>query len=186
MKLIVGLGNPGAEYDNTRHNIGFDVIDELSRKHNIPVRSMEKHGLVGKGMIGSDKVMLVKPQTFMNISGVCVAGLVDYYSLDMEDVIIIYDDVTLDIGKIRLRPHGSAGGHNGIKSIIAHLGSDKFKRVKFGVGDKPKGWDLADWVLGKFPAELYPQLRDGNTRACEAVECIISEGIESAMNKFNG
>lgn len=108
MKLIVGLGNPGAEYDNTRHNIGFDVIDELSRKHNIPVRSMEKHGLVGKGMIGSDKVMLVKPQTFMNISGVCVAGLVDYYSLDMEDVIIIYDDVTLDIGKIRLRPHGSA------------------------------------------------------------------------------
>ena len=133
MKLIVGLGNPGAEYDNTRHNIGFDVIDELSRKHNIPVRSMEKHGLVGKGMIGSDKVMLVKPQTFMNISGVCVAGLVDYYSLDMEDVIIIYDDVTLDIGKIRLRPHGSAGGHNGIKNIILHTGSQNFNRIRVGI-----------------------------------------------------
>ena len=109
-----------------------------------------------------------------------ISEVTEFYDL------VIFDDISLEPGRLRLRPKGSAGGHNGIKSIIAHLGSDKFKRVKFGVGDKPKGWDLADWVLGKFPAELYPQLRDGNTRACEAVECIISEGIESAMNKFNG
>ena len=185
MKLIVGLGNPGAEYDNTRHNIGFDVIDELSRKHNIPVRSMEKHGLVGKGMIGSDKVMLVKPQTFMNISGVCVAGLVDYYSLDMEDVIIIYDDVTLDIGKIRLRPHGSAGGHNGIKNIIAQLGTQNFQRIKVGVGEKPKGWDLADYVLGHFSKEDRGLVDDALKRAAGAVELMVQGEVDQAMNQFN-
>ena len=122
----------------------------------------------------------------MNNSGECIREVMDYYKADIDDLIVIFDDISLEPGRLRLRPKGSAGGHNGIKSIIVHLGSDKFKRIKFGVGDKPKGWDLADWVLGKFPAELYPQLRDGNTRACEAVECIISEGIESAMNKFNG
>ena len=185
MKLIVGLGNPGAEYDNTRHNIGFDVIDELSRKHNIPVRSMEKHGLVGKGMIGSDKVMLVKPQTFMNISGVCVAGLVDYYSLDMEDVIIIYDDVTLDIGKIRLRPHGSAGGHNGIKNIIAHLGTQVFPRIKVGVGEKPKKYDLADYVLSHFTKAERKEMEEGYQKAIQAVEKILAGEMEAAMNEFN-
>ena len=186
MKLIVGLGNPGAEYDNTRHNIGFDVIDELSRKHNIPVRSMEKHGLVGQGMIGSDKVMLVKPQTFMNISGVCVAGLVDYYSLDMEDVIIIYDDVTLDIGKIRLRPHGSAGGHNGIKSLINELGTQEFQRIRVGVGKKPVHYDLADWVLGHFKKEEREVMDKSVQLSAEAVESILDKGIGFAMNMYNG
>lgn len=186
MKLIVGLGNPGAEYDNTRHNIGFDVIDELSRKHNIPVRSMEKHGLVGKGMIGSDKVMLVKPQTFMNISGVCVAGLVDYYSLDMEDVIIIYDDVTLDIGKIRLRPHGSAGGHNGIKSLINELGTQEFQRIRVGVGKKPVHYDLTDWVLGHFKKEEREVMDKSVQLSAEAVESILDKGIGFAMNMYNG
>ena len=184
MKLIVGLGNPGAEYDNTRHNIGFDVIDELSRKHNIPVRSMEKHGLVGKGMIGSDKVMLVKPQTFMNISGVCVAGLVDYYSLDMEDVIIIYDDVTLDIGKIRLRPHGSAGGHNGIKNIILHTGSQNFNRIRVGI-DRSKYIKVVDYVLSRFTSEEQEAIEQGVENASDAIIDYLEHGFNHAMNRFN-
>ena len=181
MYIIAGLGNPGTQYAGTRHNAGFSCIDELADKYNISVDTA-RH----KGLIEGEKVLLVKPMTYMNNSGECIREVMDYYKADIDDLIVIFDDISLEPGRLRLRPKGSAGGHNGIKSIIAHLGSDKFKRVKFGVGDKPKGWDLADWVLGKFPAELYPQLRDGNTRACEAVECIISEGIESAMNKFNG
>ena len=183
MYIIAGLGNPGTQYAGTRHNAGFSCIDELADKYNISVDTARHKGLIGKGVVEGEKVLLVKPMTY---SGECIREVMDYYRADIDDLIVIFDDISLEPGRLRLRPKGSAGGHNGIKSIIAHLGSDKFKRVKFGVGDKPKGWDLADWVLGKFPAELYPQLRDGNTRACEAVECIISEGIESAMNKFNG
>ena len=146
MKLIVGLGNPGAEYDNTRHNIGFDVIDELSRKHNIPVRSMEKNGLFG----------------------------------------IIYDDVTLDIGKIRLRPHGSAGGHNGIKSLINELGTQEFQRIRVGVGKKPVHYDLADWVLGHFKKEEREVMDKSVQLSAEAVESILDKGIGFAMNMYNG
>ena len=186
MYIIAGLGNPGTQYAGTRHNAGFSCIDELADKYNISVDTARHKGLIGKGVVEGEKVLLVKPMTYMNNSGECIREVMDYYKADIDDLIVIFDDISLEPGRLRLRPKGSAGGHNGIKSIIAHLGSDKFKRVKFGVGDKPTGWDLADWVLGKFPAELYPQLRDGNTRACEAVECIISEGIESAMNKFNG
>ena len=187
MYIIAGLGNPTMQYEGTRHNAGFDVIDALADKYNISVDGRKNRAYIGKGIIEGQKVLLVKPQTYMNLSGESIGGLVDYFKIDEEqDLIVIYDDISLPPGQIRIRKKGSAGGHNGIKSIIAHLGSDGFKRVKFGVGDKPKGWDLADWVLGKFPSEEFEALREGNKKACEAVECIMSEGIESAMNKYNG
>ena len=186
MYIIAGLGNPGREYMGTRHNAGFSVIDELADKYNISVDTAKHKGLIGKGMIGGEKVILVKPTTYMNLSGECIREVMDYYKADIDDLIVIFDDISLVPGKLRLRTKGSAGGHNGIKSIIAHMGSDQFKRIKFGVGDKPKGWDLADWVLGKFPTEEYDNLREGCENACKAVECIITEDITSAMNKFNG
>ena len=186
MYIIAGLGNPGAQYAGTRHNVGFACIDELADQYNISVDTSKHKGLIGKGVIEGQKVILVKPMTYMNNSGECIREVMDYYKADIDDLIVIFDDISLEPGRLRLRPKGSAGGHNGIKSIIAHLGSDQFKRVKFGVGDKPKGWDLADWVLGRFPEELYPALREGTKRACEAVACIMTEGIESGMNKFNG
>ena len=186
MYIIAGLGNPGTQYMGTRHNAGFSVIDELADKYNISVDTAKHKGLIGKGVIAGQKVILVKPMTYMNNSGECIREVMDYYKADIDDLIVIFDDISLEPGKLRLRAKGSAGGHNGIKSIIAQLGSDRFKRVKFGVGDKPKGWDLADWVLGKFPADLYDTLRDANQRACEAVTCIMTEGITGAMNKFSG
>ena len=187
MYIIAGLGNPKREYENTRHNVGFDVIDALADKYGIRVIERKHKALVGRGYIDGMKVVLAKPQTFMNLSGESIREIIDYYKVDPQtELIVVCDDISLDLGQLRIRKKGSAGGHNGIKSIIAHLGSDQFKRVKFGVGDKPKGWDLADWVLGRFPEELYPALREGTKRACEAVECIMTEGIESGMNKFNG
>lgn len=186
MYIIAGLGNPGKEYMGTRHNAGFSVIDELADKYHISVDTAKHKGLIGKGVIEGEKVILVKPTTYMNLSGECLREVMDYYKADISDLIVVFDDISLEPGKLRLRPKGSAGGHNGIKSIIAHLGTDAFQRVKFGVGDKPKGWDLADWVLGKFPTDLYPVLREGNERACDAIVCIMNEGIQSAMNKFNG
>ena len=186
MYIIAGLGNPGLQYMGTRHNAGFSVIDELADKHNISIDTAKHKGMIGKGVIDGQKVILVKPMTYMNNSGECIREVMDYYKVDIDDLIVIFDDISIVPGKLRIRAKGSAGGHNGIKSIIAHLGSDGFKRVKFGVGDKPKGWDLADWVLGKFPSEEFEALREGNKKACEAVECIMSEGIESAMNKYNG
>ena len=186
MYIIAGLGNPGLQYMGTRHNAGFSVIDELADKHNISIDTAKHKGMIGKGVIDGQKVILVKPMTYMNNSGECIREVMDYYKVDIDDLIVIFDDISLVPGKLIIRAKGSAGGHNGIKSIIAHLGSDGFKRVKFGVGDKPKGWDLADWVLGKFPSEEFEALREGNKKACEAVECIMSEGIESAMNKYNG
>lgn len=185
MYIIAGLGNPGKEYVGTRHNAGFSCIDELADKYNISVDTEKFKGLIGKGIIEGEKVILVKPLTYMNLSGECIRQVMDYYKCDVDDLIVIFDDISLEPGKLRIRAKGSAGGHNGIKSIIQHVGSDKFKRVKYGVGDKPKGWDLADWVLGRFPAELYPDLRTGNENACKAVACMLSEGVESAMNKFN-
>lgn len=186
MYIIVGLGNPGKEYEATRHNAGFMVIDRLADKYNIDVSEGKHKGLLGKGMIEGNKVILVKPLTYMNNSGECVRAVMDYYKAQIDDVIVIFDDISLEPGKLRLRPKGSAGGHNGIKSIIAHLGSDQFKRIKFGVGDKPKGWDLADWVLGRFKDEDAVDIKNGIDKACEAVACILNEGIESGMNRYNG
>ncbi len=186
MYIIAGLGNPGAKYAGTRHNAGFSVIDELADKYNISVDMAKHQGLSGKGVIAGEKVLLVKPMTYMNESGVCLRQVMDYYKADIEDLIVIFDDISLEPGRLRVRAKGSAGGHNGIKSIIAHLGTDQFKRIKIGVGDKPKGWDLVDWVLGRFPEEQYDTLRQANIRACGAVACILTDGIEACMNQYNG
>ena len=170
MFIIVGLGNPSSRYEGTRHNIGFDVIDRISEEYHIPVDTRKHRALIGKGVIDGTKVILAKPQTFMNLSGESVRELVDYYKIDEEnELIVVYDDISLDVGKIRIRKKGSAGGHNGIKNIIAHLGHDVFMRVKVGVGEKPKGYDLADYVLGHFSKEE----REAMDEACEnAVQAV--------------
>lgn len=185
MKLIVGLGNPEGKYEGTRHNIGFDVIDSLSKKNSISVSAFEKHGLIGKGIINGAKVMLVKPQTYMNLSGVCLRALADYYDIDASDILVIYDDIDLEPGKIRIRKKGSAGGHNGIKSIIKELGTQEFDRIKVGVGKKPPEWDLADWVLSRFDKDSRTLVDKASEEVCDAVSCIIQEGTEVAMNRFN-
>lgn len=186
MYIVVGLGNPTSQYTGTRHNIGFDAIDILADRMGINVDTKKHKALIGKGMIGSEKVVLAKPQTFMNLSGESVRELVDFYKIDPEDeLIVIYDDISMDVGKIRIRAKGSAGGHNGIKSIIAHTGSDVFKRVKIGVGDKPKGMDLAAYVLGRFSAEDRKNVDEAVIKAAMAVEVMIIEDINTASNKFN-
>ena len=186
MYLIVGLGNPGMKYDATKHNMGFKVIDELVETYGIPSSGTSLKGMYGKGMIGGEKVILIKPMTYMNNSGECVRAFVDYYKVDPEEeVIIIYDDITLEPGSIRVRKKGSAGGHNGIKSIIAHLGTEKFKRIRVGVGEKPKHWDLADFVLSPFKPEEKDAVREGIEKAAKAVEVILTDGADAAMNRYN-
>lgn len=185
MKIIVGLGNPEKKYDGTRHNIGFAVLDRIADEYNISMDIKRHKGLCGKGTIEGEKVVLVKPLTYMNLSGECVREVVDYYKLGSEDVLVIFDDISLDAGKIRLRAKGSAGGHNGIKSIISHLKTEQFPRIKCGVGDKPKGYDLADYVLGHFSKEEMPLIDEGISHAVKAAACTISEGIDTAMNKYN-
>ena len=186
MYIIVGLGNPKKEYDNTRHNIGFMAIDEIAEKHNISVIESKHKALIGKGIIGGQKVILAKPLTFMNLSGESVRQLVDYYKIDEEcELIVLYDDISLPPGKLRLRKKGSAGGHNGIKNIIAHLGHDNFMRVKIGVGEKPKGYDLADYVLGHFSKEEMPIMKEALKNTAGAVEMILADSIDAAMNKYS-
>ncbi len=186
MYLIVGLGNPGSKYARNRHNIGFRVVDALADRFNCEIETDKHKGLIGKGVIGGEKVIFAKPLTYMNLSGECVRSVVDFYKIPVENVIVVFDDISLDVGKLRIRKKGSAGGHNGIKSIIAHLGSDAFPRLKFGVGDKPKGMDLADYVLGNFSAEDEGILRDAIIRACDGIESMVTEGCDAAMNKYNG
>lgn len=185
MFIIVGLGNPGLQYAGTRHNIGFGVIEELADVYNITMNIDKNKGICGKGIIEGQKVLLVMPQTFMNNSGECVRAVLDYYKEDVDNLLVIYDDICLDTGRLRIRPKGSAGGHNGIKSIIAHIGTEEFKRIRFGVGDKPKNYDLADWVLGRFPKEQTDDVREGIERAVKAVGVILDRGIEAGMNEFN-
>lgn len=186
MYLIVGLGNPGMKYDATKHNMGFKVIDELVETHRIPASGISLKGMYGKGMIGPEKVILIKPMTYMNNSGECVRAFTDYYKVDPEEeLIVIYDDITLEPGNIRVRKKGSAGGHNGIKSIIAHLGTEKFKRIRVGVGEKPANWDLADFVLAPFRPEETDAVREGIWKAAKAVEIILSDGADAAMNQYN-
>lgn len=186
MYIIAGLGNPGRQYEGTRHNVGFSVIDILADKYGIAL-DFEKHkAICGKGVIEGEKVILVKPLTFMNLSGESLQEVVHYYKVDPEnDLIVISDDIDLDVGRIRVRPKGSAGGHNGLKNIIAHLGTDGFARVKVGVGAKPKGWDLADWVLGHFSDEDEKLMQESKNNAALAVVDIMQEGCEKAMNHFN-
>lgn len=186
MFLIIGLGNPTDKYDGTRHNVGFDVIDMLAEKYNINVQEREKKAYVGKGMISGHKVCLVKPQTYMNLSGESVRALLDFYKLDeTSEILVIYDDISLDVGQIRIRKKGSAGGHNGIKSIISHIGGQEFLRIKVGVGEKPKAYDLADYVLGRFSKAEVEIMEEGYKRVANAVEDIVAGDTDVAMNKFN-
>ncbi len=186
MYIIAGLGNPGQPYEGTRHNAGFDVIDVLAEAYNISVDYRRNRALIGKGIIEGQKVILAKPQTYMNLSGESIRGLVDYYKVDEEsELIVIYDDVSLDPGQIRIRKKGSAGGHNGIKSIIAHLGTEVFPRVKVGVGQKPRQYDLADYVLGHFSREEREQMAEGYRHAAEAVKYMVTDRVDEAMNEYN-
>ena len=186
MYIIAGLGNPGKQYAQTRHNVGFDTIDILADKYNISVDTKKHKALCGKGMIEGQKVVLAKPQTFMNLSGESVRELVDFYKIDPEEeLIVIYDDISLEPGQLRVRPKGSAGGHKGIKNIIAQIGTQVFKRVKVGVGEKPKGYDLADYVLGHFSKEEQVLMDEGYAHAVHAVEMILEGDISAAMNEYN-
>lgn len=186
MYIIAGLGNPGRQYEGTRHNIGWQVIDELAGKYNIRVMENKFKGLIGKGMIGGEKVILVKPLTFMNLSGECIGEAVNFYKIDeTAELIVVADDISLDVGQIRMRKKGSAGGHNGLKNIIAHLGHENFMRIRMGIGDKPSGYDLADYVLGYFSKEEEKILDESKRTAVLAIETIISDGIDRAMNLYN-
>ena len=186
MFLIAGLGNPGRQYEKTRHNMGFDTLDELIDRHRIPQGGIAHKAMYGKGMIAGEKVLAVKPLTYMNLSGESLREWVNYYKLDPEtEMIVIYDDIDLDPGQIRIRKKGSAGGHNGIKSIIAQLGTQNFYRIKVGVGAKPRGWDLADYVLGRFSSDERIAVDKAICDAADAVEMILRDGIESAMNHYN-
>lgn len=186
MFIIVGLGNPGRDYTGTRHNIGFEAIDALADMAGISVLEKKHKAMIGKGVIDGQKIILAKPQTYMNLSGESVRELMDYYKIDeTEELIVISDDISLDVGQLRVRKKGSAGGHNGLKNIILHLGHDEFMRVKVGVGEKPKGYDLADYVLGHFTGDEKKIMEQAAKDAAQAVRSIMSDGIESAMNKYN-
>ena len=185
MKVIVGLGNPGKKYENTRHNIGFAAIDYIAEKEGININTGKHKALVGSGYIDGVKVLLVKPQTFMNLSGESLRPIMDFYKLEPEDFLVIFDDIDLDVGRIRIRRKGSAGGHNGIKSIISHLGSMGFPRIKIGVGAKPPGYDLADYVLGHFSKADQEILQERFEDVYDAVKLIVGDDITEAMNRHN-
>lgn len=186
MYIIVGLGNPTSQYEGTRHNVGFDVIDAIADKYNITMDIRKHRAFCGKGIIAGQKVILAKPQTCMNLSGESVRSLVDYFKIDEEqELIVIYDDISLDVGQLRIRKKGSAGGHNGIKNIIAHLGHSVFPRIKVGVGEKPKQYDLAGYVLGHFSKAEREVMEDGYQNAVKAIELMVNDEIETAMNEFN-
>lgn len=186
MYVIAGLGNPGTKYENTRHNIGFMVIDALAEKNRISVTERKHKALIGKGIIGGEKTILVKPQTFMNLSGESIREIIDYYKIEEKsELIVISDDISLNAGALRIRKKGSAGGHNGLKNIILHLGHDEFQRIRLGVGEKPSGYDLADYVLGHFQEEDRALIAESVKQAAEAAEVMITEGADQAMNTFN-
>ena len=185
--LLVCLGNPGDKYENTRHNVGFMVRDEVAEQCNAPIQKLKFKALTNILTISGEKVLVMKPTTYMNLSGEAVRQAVDFYKLPPERVLVISDDTALAVGRLRIRKGGSAGGHNGLKSIIQHLGSDQFPRVRVGVGEKPHpDYDMADWVLGKFVGEDKKAIDAAVKRAADAVECLIKEGCDKAMNKFNG
>ena len=186
MFLIVGLGNPGAEYAKTRHNVGFMVADAIHEKYGFAPYKAKFDGLISEGKIDGEKVYLLKPQTYMNLSGESVAELVNYYKMDPEEeMIVIYDDISLAPGNLRIRKKGSAGGHNGIKNIIAVTGTQNFLRIKVGVGEKPAGWDLADHVLGHFDTADRAEVEKAIGHAVEAAEMMITGETDAAMNRYN-
>ncbi len=185
VKVIIGLGNPGKSYANTRHNVGFMVVDALSKRLNIPVTASRFKGLLGEGIVNGEKVILLKPQTYMNLSGESVRELLDWYKIDISELLIIYDDLDLPVGQLRLRQKGSAGGHNGVKSIILHTNTDEFKRIKIGINRPPVGWSVADYVLSKFTTSEVAEVVQTIDRAAEATEAWLIEPFEKVMNKYN-
>ena len=185
MYIIAGLGNPTREFDKTRHNVGFEAIDVLADKLGIRVTEKKHKAVYGIGMAGSEKVILSKPQTFMNLSGESIRSMADFYKVDPEHIIVICDDINLSEGQLRIRMKGSAGGHNGLKNIISHLGTQEFPRIRVGVGEKPKEMDLADYVLGRFPKEQETVMSDAYEDAAKAAMMMVEDGAEKAMNYFN-
>ena len=185
MYLIAGLGNPGEKYVSTRHNMGFSAIDYISQKNNIDVKKVKHKAIIGEGRLGGEKVVLAKPQTFMNLSGDSIREIADWYKIDNDKIIILYDDISLPVGTIRIREKGSAGGHNGIKSIILNLNSDVFGRIKIGVGEKPSGWDLADYVLGHFSEEDQVHLKEVMPDIISAAVLVAQGDADKAMNDYN-
>ena len=186
LTVIAGLGNPGNKYENTRHNVGFSTIDLLSSKHGIKVNKLKHKALTGEGTIAGERVLLVKPQTFMNLSGESIRDIAEWYKLPMDNIIIIYDDVDLPVGTVRIRPKGSSGTHNGMKSVIYQLQSDEFPRIRVGVGKAPEGWNLADYVLSRFGADEAGAIRESIERAADAAAAIVASGVSAAMNQYNG
>ncbi len=187
MRIIVGLGNPTLKYSKTRHNVGFETIDVLSKKHKIKVKKNQFKALIGEGFINDEKVILVKPMTYMNNSGEAVKEIVDYYKVNPnEDLIVISDDLNLDVGVLRLRSKGSAGGHNGLKSIIKCVGTETFDRVRIGVGKVPANRDVITHVLSRFGKEDRKIVKESFIVSAQAIECVITDGMEKAMSKFNG
>ncbi|MCD8154347.1 MAG: aminoacyl-tRNA hydrolase [Clostridiales bacterium] len=186
MYLIAGLGNPGRQYEGTRHNMGFDTIDCLVEKHQIPQAGVKFHAMYGRGVIGGQKAILMKPLSFMNLSGGPVQEMAGYFKIDPEtELVVVYDDIDLEPGQIRVRKQGSPGGHNGMKDIVRRLGTEKFLRVRVGVGSKPRDWDLADYVLSRFTERDRALVDEGIAHAADAVEMILSQGADAAMNEYN-
>ena len=185
MYLIAGLGNPTREYEKTRHNVGFEAIDILADKAGTTVTEKKHKALYGKGYIGGQKVILAKPQTYMKLSGESIREIADFYKIEPENIIILCDDINLSEGQLRIRLKGSAGGHNGLKNIISHLGTQEFPRIRIGVGEKPRGMDLADYVLGRFPKEQQAVMEEAYRDAADAACMMIEEGADAAMNHYN-
>lgn len=185
MHIIIGLGNPDGKYQATRHNIGWDAVTRISDDYHIPLKTARHKAICGMGFIEGEKVILAQPLTYMNLSGESVRELVDYYKVSPEDIIVIYDDTSLDVGQLRIRKKGSAGGHNGIKSIISQLGTDVFPRIKVGIGERPKSWKLADYVLSRFMDEEQPIIRQALKDSSYACRTMLKSGIDEAMNIYN-
>ena len=185
MYLIVGLGNPEEEYSNTRHNMGFDVINKLAEENNININKNKFQGLYGKGKINEEEVILLKPQTYMNLSGECLQQVLKFYKISINDLIVIYDDIDIMPGKIKIRKKGGPGNHNGMKSVIKSINTENFVRIRVGIGTPKNNQDLISYVIGKIPKEDIEELEKGKEEAKEAVDEIIINGIDKAMNKFN-
>lgn len=186
MKWIVGLGNPGTQYAKTRHNIGFMALDEMARRHGIDFKQSKSKALIGEGNIAGVKVALIKPMTFMNLSGEAVRAYMDYYKANLEDMIVVYDDLDTEIGRNRLRYQGSAGGHNGIKSIIQHTGTQTFNRIRMGISRPEPGYAVVDYVLSTFAKKDHPLLQSSIEAACDALEYSLDHTFEQTMAKYNG
>ncbi len=184
--LVVGLGNPGTKYETTRHNAGFLFVENMENEYGFKTKKLKFHALIGDTKIAGKKVLVMKPQTMMNNSGVAIKECATFYKIPSDKIIVVFDDISLEPGKLRIKRKGSAGGHNGIKSIIAHLGTEEFPRIKLGVGQKPHpDYDLADWVLANFPKKDIPLMRDAMDNGSKALELMVNGDTEAAMSKYN-